>query len=190
MAHLRLARTAAWAGSVTGSAVDNLNDSRAKLSLAQELSHQAHRWGNTPEIGLVAGAELAESRLPIWRGSEAVLRALAIAGEQHLALTTVVGQLLTLVTPELTLRGRADEVEEVVRHNVPKKVFVIDEVVTRKHISIVLRYHAISAAPKRIVEIAGTASRSRGRRCRRPTQRKQGRPPCAAGTSTGPAPRN
>jgi hypothetical protein len=52
------------------------------------------------EEGLVAGAEVVEAGLAVRREDEAVLRALAVAGEADGALAAVAGEGVALGRPE------------------------------------------------------------------------------------------
>ncbi len=105
---------------------------------AQQRFHVAHRPRDVPEEGLVAGAEVVEAGLTVWRLDEAVLGTAAVTGKAHVALEAVLRKRVALVEAELPLLLRRHELKHVTFADVAQPVARLDEMVARVQVAGVL----------------------------------------------------
>ena len=93
----------------------------------------------------VAGAQVVETGFTIGREGEAVLRALAVAGEQRGAFAALAGERVALGIAERSLLGLRDQLDHLGVHDVAEQVRRLDEVVARVEIAVVLEGKGVAA---------------------------------------------
>ena len=86
---------------------------------------------NMLEEGLVAGAEIVQTRFSIGSVDEPVARTFAVAGELDFALPAVARQCVLLVIPEFPLLVRCDELYQVLLFDIAQKILWLDKMVAR-----------------------------------------------------------
>ena len=122
-----------------------LHDLRSLAAAREDLGHQAHRPLRVREERLEPGAEPVEAGLTVGRQQDAVLGALAVAGEEVVAGAAEGGQCLFFGPPERALPLRAHELTDRRLEDVAEQVARVDEVVARVEVAVVLEGDALAA---------------------------------------------
>ncbi len=124
----------------------------ARLAPGLEQPHDhLRRLVDVPEEGHVPGAQVVEPGLPVRRGQEPVLGALAVAREPDVALAAHPRQRVPLGRPERLLLRRPHQVHHRQLPDVPQAVLRLHEVVARVQVAVVLQRET---GPARLVEHA------------------------------------
>ena len=164
---------------VRASSARSAMTSRASPPRVEDVGHQAHRPLRVGEERLEPGAEPVEAGLAVGRQQDAVLGALAVAGEEVLAGAAEGGQRLLLGPPEGALPLGAHELADRRLHDVAEQVRRIDEVVARVHVAVVLERDALAAGGLEDAQARGRRAgrrRARRRRSARTSRRRRGAP--------------
>ncbi len=85
--------------------IHELHNLRRRPVPAQQINHDAHRLVDVMEEFLVSGEKVIQSFHPVRSSAKAVLQAIFMASKKHIAFPAIVGQLFTLIQPELPLVG-------------------------------------------------------------------------------------
>ncbi len=137
---------------------EQVHDLRSLAAAREDLGHQAHRSLRVREERLEPGAEPVEAGLTVGREQQAVLWALAVAGEEVLARAAEGGQRLLLGLPERALLLGAHEVADGGLEDVAEQVARIDEVVAGVDVAVVLERHPLAAGRLEDAETRGAAN--------------------------------
>ena len=103
---------------------------RRGSALREQLAHIPHRLVDVMEEGQVSVAKVVEPGLTVGGPDEAVLGAAAVAGEAHVALPALAGELVALVISELLLARGGEQLHQRCLYDVAEPVAGLDEVIT------------------------------------------------------------
>ena len=141
----------------------------ARLAAAARRISAIRRIGplGVGEERLEPGAEPVQAGLAVGRQQDAVLGALAVAGEEVLAGAAEGGQRLLLGPAEGALLLGAHEVADRRLDDVAEQVTGVDEVVARVQVAVVLERDALAAGGLEDAQARGARARRRPARRRR-----------------------
>jgi len=89
------------------------------------------------EEAFIARTQVVQSRFTIWRMQDAIFRAPAMAHIPHLACLTIAGKRIQFGLPECSLGRTLEQLDQWRLLDISQEIFPLDEVVTRKEVSVV-----------------------------------------------------
>ena len=133
----------------------NVHHIRRRALGAIELRHDLHRGVDVFEEFLVGWAQVVEAPFAVRRPGEAMLGALAVAGETNTAIAAILWQAVALGVAEIDRHRTVGELAERGVHQVAQFVVRVDVVIAGVDIAVVLHSERAPAGLGEVAQSAG-----------------------------------